>query len=111
DDDEVYIAIQGVDSSNAAAAVTGAIAYLQRQGVTVDPSSKREGEGKVGEFNAFSIGWTGEDKDGEVLVNLVLIPVSAQRGVLFTYWASPEGDKEHAATIRAMINSIKKVGR
>ena len=110
DDDEIYIAIQGIDSTNATATVAGAITYLERQGVTVDPSSKAEKEGKVGNFDAFSIGWKGKDKDGEVLVNLVIITVSAQRGVLFTYWASPKGDKEHAAAITAMITSIKKVG-
>jgi hypothetical protein len=110
DDDEVYIAIQGVDNTNVAATVAGAITYLERQGVTIDASTKKETEGKVGEFEAFSMGWKGKDKDGDVLVNLVIIPVTAQRGVFFTYWASPKGDAEHTPAIRAMVNSIKKVG-
>ena len=38
------------------------------------------------------------------------LQASPQRGVLFTYWADPEGDKKHEAAIQTMIKSIKKVG-
>jgi hypothetical protein len=39
-----------------------------------------------------------------------IVTVTAQRGILFTYWASPKGDKQHDAAIGAMVQSMKKVG-
>jgi hypothetical protein len=110
DDDEVYLSIQGIDGNNAGETVAAAIAYLTRQGVTLDPSTKTEKEGKLGDFPVTDIGWKGKDKDGDVLIHLTIVTVTPQRGVLFTYWASPKGDKELDAAISAMVGSIKKVG-
>src|SRR3954464_9981184 len=47
DDDEVYLSIQGIDGNNAGETVAAALAYLTRQGVTIDPSTKTEKEGKL----------------------------------------------------------------
>src|SRR4029077_14402779 len=35
-----------------------------------------------------------------------IVTVTAQRGILFTYWASPKGDKQHDAAIGAMVQSM-----
>jgi hypothetical protein len=109
-DDEVYLAIEGVDGNNATETVAAAVGYLNRQGVAVDPATKTEKEGKLGEFPVYDLGWKGKDKDGDVLVHLTIINITPQRGVLFTYWASPKGDKQHDAAIGDMVKSIKKVG-
>jgi hypothetical protein len=110
DDDEVYLSIEGIDGSNVSETAAGAVAYLNRAGVTIDQSTKTEKEGKLGEFTVNDIGWKGKDKDGDVIVHLTIVTVTPQRGVLFTYWASPKGDKENDAAITAMIKSMKKVG-
>jgi hypothetical protein len=110
EDDEVYLAIEGIDGNDAKETAAGAVAYLNRQGVAIDPSTKTEKEGKLGDFTVNDIGWKGKDKDGDVIVHLVIITITPQRGVLFTYWASPKGDKEHDAAITAMVRSLKKVG-
>jgi hypothetical protein len=110
DDDDVFLAIEGIDGSNAKETASAAMAYLVRQGVIIDPSTKTEKEGKLGDFPLYDLGWKGKDKDGDVLVHLVIITITSQRGVLFTYWANPEGDKKHDAAVGAMVQSIKKVG-
>jgi len=110
DDDEVYLSIEAIDDNNVTTTVTGAIAYLERQGVTIDASTKTEKEGRLGEFPVSDIGWKGKDKDGEVLVHLTIVTVTPQRGILFTYYASPKGDKVHDAAVTAMVRSMKKVG-
>ena len=110
EDDEVYLAIEGVDGNNASDTVAAGVAYLNRQGVTVDPSTKTEKEGKLDGYDVYDLGWKGKDKDGDVVVHLTIINITPQRGVLFTYWASPKGDKEHDAAFSAMVKSIKKVG-
>ena len=110
DDDEVYLSIEGIDGNNAAETGAAAVAYLNRQGVTLDQSTRTEKEGKLGDFPINDIGWKGKDKDGDVLVHITIVTVTPQRGILFTYWASPKGDKQHDAAITAMVRSIKKVG-
>ncbi|MEA2903916.1 MAG: hypothetical protein QOG83_802 [Alphaproteobacteria bacterium] len=110
DEDEVYLSIEGIDGNNAKETGAAAVAYLNRQGVTVDQSTKTEKEGKMDGFDVYDLGWKGKDKDGDVLVHLTIINITPQRGVLFTYWASPKGDKQHDAAITAMVQSMKKVG-
>jgi hypothetical protein len=56
-----------------------------------------------------SLAWAGKDKDGDVIVNLVILTMTPSRAVLFTYWASPDGDKEHADDIKAIVRSIKRI--
>ena len=110
DDDDVYLSIEGVDGSNSKEVAASAMAYLSRQGVKIDPETKTEKEGKLGEFPVYELGWKGEDKDGDdVIVRLLVLTVTPQRGVMITYWADPEGDKKHEDTIRAMIASIRKI--
>jgi len=110
DDDEVYLAIEGVDVDNVEAVVKAAVDYLDRQGVTIDPSTSKESEGKLNGFHVNDLGWKGKDQDGDVLVHLTIVSITEKRGVLFTYWASPEGDKKHEATVTAMVKSLKKAG-
>jgi hypothetical protein len=110
EDDEVYLSIEGIDGNNAAETGAAAVVYLNRQGVVLDQSTKKEQEGKLGEFTMNDIGWKGKDKDGDVLVHITIVTITPQRGILFTYWASPKGDKQHDAAFTAMVKSIKKVG-
>jgi hypothetical protein len=110
EDDEVYLSIEGIDGNNAAETGAAAVAYLNRQGVTIDQSTKTEKEGKLGDFPMNDIGWKGKDKDGDVIIHITILTITPQRGILFTYWASPKGDKIHDAAFTAMVRSIKKVG-
>ena len=110
EDDEVYLSIEGIDGNNAAETGAAAVVYLNRQGVTIDQSTKTEKGGKLGDFPVYDMGWKGKDKDGDVLVHITIVTITPQRGILFTYWASPKGDKQHDAAFTAMVKSIKKVG-
>ena len=110
EDDEVYLAIEGIDVDNIEAVVKAAVDYLDRQGVSIDASTSKESEGTLNGFHVNDLGWKGKDQDGDVVVHLTIVSVAKERGVLFTYWASPDGDKKHDATITAMVKSLKKVG-
>src|SRR5262249_44037133 len=85
-DDEVYLAIEGIDVDNVEAVVTAAVGYLERHGVSIDSSTLKETEGTLSGFHVNDVGWKGKDKDGDVVVHLTIISVTEQRGVLFTYW-------------------------
>ena len=110
EDDEVYMAVQGVPLKDLVDLVGQTIAYLQRAGVTVDKSTEKETKGTINGMDMSDIGWSGKDKDGDVDR-----PPAHDRGVgkdavMFTYWASPTGDKQHDEAITKMIRSIKKAG-
>jgi hypothetical protein len=110
DDDEVYLAIEGTPMKGLVELTTDAVRFLGRAGVTVDKSSEKSNEGTVNGFKMNSIGWAGQDKDGEVVIHLMILTITPTKGVLFTYWASPEGDKEHEEAIRKIIRSVRKAG-
>jgi hypothetical protein len=110
DDDEVYMAVQGVPLKDLVDLVGQTIAYLQRAGVTVDKSTEKETKGTINGMDMSDIGWSGKDKDGDVIIHLLMIAVSNTQAVMFTYWASPTGDKEHDEAITKMVRSIKKIG-
>ncbi len=109
DADEIYLSIEAVDAKDLKQAVEAAVAYLNREGVKVDRSTEKKVEGRLGEFPVFDMGWSGKDQDGDVLVHLTVVEVAPERAVLFTYWATPQGDKEHDAAIQKMVKSLKKV--
>ena len=108
EDDEVYIAIEGTPMKGLVELVTDTITYLNRAGVTVDKSTEKTDEGTVNGFKMNDIGWAGRDQDGDVLVHLMILTITPTKGVLFTYWASPDGDKEHDAAIRKIIRSVRR---
>ncbi len=109
DDDEVYLAIEGTPMKDLTEVATDAVKFLNRAGVTVDKSTEKKTDGKINGMDMYDIGWAGKDKDGDVVVHLTIVTIEPTKGVLFTYWASPKGDKEHDADIVKMVRSIKKV--
>jgi hypothetical protein len=110
EDDEVYIAVEGTPMKGLVELATDAIRYLNRAGVSVDKSTEKTDEGTVNGFKMDSIGWAGQDKDGDVLIHLMILTITPTRGVLFTYWASPQGDKEYDEAIRKIVRSVRKAG-
>ncbi len=108
DDDEVYLAIEGVPMKKLVELVGDTVRYLSRAGVSVDKSTEKETEGTINGMEMHDIGWAGKDKDGDVLVHLLIVTVSSSSAVLFTYWASPDGDKQYEDEIVKIIRSIRK---
>ena len=77
----------------------------------IDTSTEKKFDGKLGNFDVYDIGWEGKDQDGDVLVHLTIVRITRERGVLFTYCASPTGDKENDEAITNLVKSIRQVGR
>jgi hypothetical protein len=110
DDDEVYMAVEGVPLKDLVELVGDTVKYLNREGVQVDKSTEKETSGTINGMDMRDIGWSGRDKDGDVIIHLLIVAVSPTDAVLFTYWASPTGDKEHDAAITKIVRSIRKSG-
>ena len=108
DDGEVYIAIEATDAKGVERSMDEAMEYLKSKGVTVDAKTVKQNEGKLSGKDAVMISWDGEDEDGPAKVQLMVVSVTNEKGVLFLYWASPEGEKKHQKEISAIAESLKK---
>ena len=106
-DDEVYLAIEAVELKDLKQIVAQAMVVLQRGGVSIDPSTEKQVAGKLLGHQYDDIGWKGKDKDGDVMIHMSVLSLNATDGIMFTYWASPDGDKTHDPAIRKMIESLK----
>jgi hypothetical protein len=109
DDGEVYLAIETVGGESLDKSIDDAMAYLKKQGVTVDDETAVTKEGKLGEMDVVHTNWDGKDADGKCRVTLSIVAVSKGHGLLVIYWASPKGDQNEANTkaLDAIANSIK----
>ncbi len=107
DDDEVLLAIEGIANDNTKEVMSQAIAYLDRAGVKIDPKSEKQSQGKLNGLDTLDFGWTGNDKDGAVVVHLTLVKLAPGKAIMFTYWASPEGDKKHDPETTKILQSLK----
>ena len=107
EDDEVYLAIEAVELKDLKQIVAQAMIVLQRGGVTIDPSTEKQVSGKLLGHQYDDIGWKGKDKDGDVMIHLGVLTVNATNAIMFTYWASPDGDKQYDPAIKKIIESLK----
>jgi hypothetical protein len=106
-DDEVYLSIEAIELKALKELVAEAVIVLKRGGVTIDLSTEKQKSGKLLGRQFDDLGWSGKDKDGDVLIHLSVLSLDATHGILFTYWASPDGDKKYDPVISQMIESLK----
>jgi hypothetical protein len=108
DDGEVYIAVEATDAKGVERSMDEAMQYLKSKGVTVDAKTVKQSEGKLAGKDAVMISWDGDDEEGPAKVQLMVVSVTNDIGVLFLYWASPEGEKKHQKEISGIAESLKK---
>jgi hypothetical protein len=108
DDGEVYIAVEETDAKGVEKSMDEAMDYLKKKGVTVDGKSVKQSEGKINGNDSVMVSWDGQDEEGPAKIQLMIVSVTADKGVLFLYWASPEGEKKHQSDISAIAQSVKK---
>ena len=106
-DDEVYLSVEGIKLPALKELVAQAVVVLQRGGVTMDPKTEKQTTGKLLGREFVDFGWSGKDKDGDVLIHLSVLLLNATDGILFTYWASPDGDKQYDPAIKQIMESLK----
>lgn len=108
DDGEVYMAIEATDTQGVEKSIEEAIKYLKKKGVSAEPGSQQTKKTKLGEMQSLLVSWEGKDQDGAATIQLLIVEVKPDKGVLFIYWASPEGEKTHQSEITAITESLKK---
>jgi hypothetical protein len=106
-DNQVYFAVEATDSSRVEASITEALEYLQTKGVNVDESSLQKDSTDIGGKQTATFDWDGKDKNGACKVGLALMRVKGNKGLLFIYYATPEGSKAHLQELSAILASVK----
>lgn len=109
EDEEVYVAVEVTEMSSVAKTVTDTIAWLQSKNVVIDPATQQQQQIKVNDIPGFMIKWSGKDDDGPTNVSLTIMVLSETKGLLLTYWATPQGEKDNLEALKGIINSLRPV--
>jgi hypothetical protein len=110
DDGSIYIAVEAADissSKDVSGAMTESLKYLTKKGVTVNSDSVKQTDAKINGMDVVDISWDGKDSEGACRVSLSIVIVTAKKGLLLTYWGSPEGSKKYGKDLDAIAESIK----
>jgi hypothetical protein len=112
DDQSVYIAVEATDLSSQSAiedAMKASLSYLKKKGVEVDQSTAKQKQAKLNGMDVVDVDWRGKDSEGDCIVSLTVVVASSSKGLLVTYWASPDGEKKNSQEVIGILNSIKPV--
>ena len=109
EDEEIYIAIEVIEVAKVEKAIEEAITWLKSKDVEVDVATQKQGEVTINGIPGFQVRWTGKDSDGPTNVSLTLLVTSESKGLMVTYWASPEGEKDNTKALQGIIESLKPV--
>ncbi len=106
-DEEIYIWFELVAPGEIDTLQKEHNSYFEKEGVTITGASetmKQEVNGKAWSFTELKA----KSKDGDSIIRYIAINPNVASGkiIMMTYWASPEGDKEHDAAMKALVDSI-----
>jgi hypothetical protein len=108
-DNEVYFAVEATDAKGIDKTIEEAVDFLKEQGVTVDVKTQKQSEGKLNGMDGVDLTWNGKDKDGDAIISLTILAVRKDKVLLITYWASPEGTKNHQKELGDIMSSVKGI--
>jgi hypothetical protein len=112
DDESVYLAVEATDLSSESVvedAMKASLSYLKKKGVEVDQSTAKQTEGKLNGMDVVDVSWRGKDSEGDCNISLTVVVASSSKGLLLTYWASPDGEKKHSQDLMQILHSIKPI--
>lgn len=109
EDEEVYIAIEVTDWQDAAQSIANAIIWLKGKGVEIDKATEERKSFTHNNMEGTEVRWDGKDEDGPTKVSLTLLRISETKGLVLTYWASPDGEKANLKALMDIATSLKPV--
>ena len=109
EDETVYVAIEVLDLDDTSKVVADTIVWLKSKDVIIDAATQEKKDVEVNGLTGIQVKWEGKDEDGPTQVSLTILVLSDKKGLVLTYWASPEGAKENAVDLNTIITSLKAV--
>ena len=108
-DGTVYLSVEGTtDAQDMGKIIDESDAMLKTRKVNLNRASYKDSRYKLNDFPAEDLAYTGRDEDGALIVVFTFVTVG-DGAVVFTYWASVEGEKKHRPELTKMMSSLKVV--
>ncbi|WNJ90862.1 histidine kinase [Bosea sp. 685] len=107
EDETVYVSVEVTELKDAAQAIADAVTWLKSKDVVIDQASQEQKPFSINGLEGVQVKWNGKDEDGPTHVSLTLLQVTDTKGLVLTYWASPEGETENLKDLSSIINSLK----
>lgn len=104
--DGMYMSAEVVNADDLEGAVTEGIQFLQGEGVTLDDSTMKSGNVKMGAYDVVIREWHGKDKEGEAVITLGVVVMSETQMMLVMSWATPEIDKINGPDMQKMLATV-----
>lgn len=109
EDEEVYIAIEVTEWKDASQSIADTIVWLKGKGIEIDRATEERKSFNLNGMDGVEVKWKGTDSDGPTHVSVTLMQVSETKGLVLTYWASPEGEKDNVPALIEIAKSLKAI--
>lgn len=106
-DGSTYIAFEVSDAKDITKLIEEAIKFLAKEGVTLDPATKKQSEGEINGMKGVNLEFDGKDKDGPTKIALTMLVPTAEKVVLVTFWGNAEGVAKNGAALGGIMKSVK----
>lgn len=107
-DSGIYLSAESVKATDISGAVSDTLKTLGKQGLVIDPSSKKvtDFEGNGLKFHDFA--YKGKDKDGPTNFDLTLVETHTP-GIylMLSYWGSDDAEKANDKALTGIVQSIE----
>ncbi|MDO1580942.1 histidine kinase [Rhizobium oryzicola] len=110
EDGAVYIAIDVATSRTSDRVIDEAIAFLDKNGVTIDASTQKKTDDKINGMDTTIFSWEGKDDDGPVNIGLAVLSPKPDKLLLITYWGTKGEQEKHGAELDGILNSLHPAG-
>ncbi len=108
-DGAIYMSVVAAGSEKGLKAdIDTTFEMLAEHKVKIDESSKKEGKGKINEFETSSLTFKGTDEDGACTVAIIFVPIK-KKVLIMTFWFSDEGADKHSKEMDKILASLKAV--
>ncbi|WP_105384595.1 histidine kinase [Neorhizobium alkalisoli] len=111
EDEAIYLSIDIADETTTDKVIEDAIAFLDDNGVTVDPATQKQSEDTFNGMKMSNFDWSGTDKDGPASIGLSLVSPKRGKLLVITYWGTKGEQEKHAEELLALISSLKPASK
>ncbi len=109
-DQTVYLSIEMTASEKEmTATIDETDTMLKSHKVVLDKPNRKDNKFKLNGLPSEEILYNGHDEDGPTMVSITFVTVR-KTAVVFTYWASVDGNKKHQEELGKILNSLRLLG-
>jgi hypothetical protein len=106
-DDAIYISFEVADEKSMDKLIEDVFAFLEENGVEIDPNTQGESEQEINGLNLGILEWQGKDSDGPVSVGVVMFSPKPGKLVVMTYWGTKGSQDKHEDDFVSILASLK----